>query len=143
MAKLLFGSQPSLAETSWSQLVETWQAMDETQWHSLWTYDHFVPAGPGADITRDCFEGWTALAGAALVTHRIRIGCLVTGNTYRNPVLVAKMAATIDHMSNGRLDVGLGASWHVPEHEAYGWDFSSMKETGSSGRSDSPHSPLI
>ncbi|MCZ6619840.1 MAG: LLM class flavin-dependent oxidoreductase, partial [Gammaproteobacteria bacterium] len=74
------------------------------------------------------FEGWSLLCGAATITRRLRLGLLVAGNTYRNPALMAKMAVTADHMSNGRVLLGIGAGWNVREHEAYGWEFPSMGE---------------
>jgi len=127
MASLFFGSQVNNGAT-WQQLLDVAQAMDAGRWHSLWVYDHFVPPAAGADETLDCSEGWSLLGGLAVATSRIRLGNLVTGNTYRNPALLAKMAATVDQMSGGRLEFAIGAGWHQREHEAYGWDFPSMKE---------------
>src|SRR6185295_5605088 len=69
------------------------------------------------------FEAWTLLAALAARTERIRLGVLVSSNTFRHPALLAKEAATVDHISNGRLDVGLGAGWYVPEHTQFGLDF--------------------
>ena len=74
------------------------------------------------------FEGWSLLTGAAAVTERLRLGVLVTGNTYRNPALLAKMAATVDHICNGRLELGIGAGWNIREHQAFSWEFPSMRE---------------
>jgi len=127
MPSLFFGSQVNNG-ASWQQLLDVAQAMDAGRWRSLWVYDHFVPPLAGADETLDCFEGWSLLGGLAASTNRIRLGNLVTGNTYRNPALLAKMAATVDQMSGGRLEFAIGAGWHQREHEAYGWDFPSMKE---------------
>ena len=127
MASLFFGSQVNNG-ASWQQLLDVAQAMDAGRWRSLWVYDHFVPPLAGADEALDCFEGWALLGGLAASTNRIRLGNLVTGNTYRNPALLAKMAATVDQMSGGRLEFAIGAGWHEREHEAYGWDFPSMKE---------------
>ncbi len=128
MGSLFFGSQVANNGTSWERLVEVAKAMDEGLWHSLWVYDHFVPPAPGADETGDCFEGWSLLGGLAAVTERVRLGNLVSGNTYRSPALLAKMAATIDQMSGGRLEFAIGAGWHQREHDAYGWDFPSLRE---------------
>lgn len=102
--------------------------MDAGSWHSLWVPDHLVPPEAFLDEADDNFEGWTLLTGIAAATERVRLGVLVSGNTYRNPALLAKMAATFDHISNGRLELGIGAAWHVREHEAYGWDFPSIRE---------------
>ncbi len=73
-------------------------------------------------------EGWTALAAGAATTQRLRVGCLVTGVTYRHPSVLAKMAATVDQISNGRLEFGLGAAWHEMEHRVYGIPFHTLKE---------------
>jgi alkanesulfonate monooxygenase SsuD/methylene tetrahydromethanopterin reductase-like flavin-dependent oxidoreductase (luciferase family) len=73
-------------------------------------------------------ESWSLITAAAAVTKRLRLGVLVTGNTYRNPALLAKMAATVDQISNGRLILGIGASWYKEEHEAFGWDFPDARE---------------
>jgi alkanesulfonate monooxygenase SsuD/methylene tetrahydromethanopterin reductase-like flavin-dependent oxidoreductase (luciferase family) len=69
------------------------------------------------------FEAWTLLSGLALVTERARIGILVSSNTFRHPTLLAKQAVTVDHLSNGRLELGIGAGWFVEEHEVFGLDF--------------------
>ena len=68
------------------------------------------------------------LAGLGALTTRLRLGTIVSGNTYRNPALLAKMVATLDAMTGGRAILGIGAAWHVREHEAYGWDFPTIKE---------------
>jgi alkanesulfonate monooxygenase SsuD/methylene tetrahydromethanopterin reductase-like flavin-dependent oxidoreductase (luciferase family) len=73
-------------------------------------------------------EGWTLLAGLAAATSRIRLGVLVTGITYRHPSILATEAITVDHISRGRLELGLGAAWHQPEHEALGIPFPPLKE---------------
>ncbi len=111
--KMRFGIQTSLNNVEWREIEGMWRFLDsETAFHSAWTFDHFVPPGPGQDGTANCFEGWSALAALASMTKRLRIGCLVTGVTYREPAVLAKMAATIDHISNGRLEFGIGAAWH-------------------------------
>src|SRR5262249_36402265 len=73
-----------------------------------------------------CFEGWTTLSALAMATSRARIGTLVNGNTYRNPCVTAKMAATLDHVSGGRLNLGIGAGWFQLEHEQFGIDFKTI-----------------
>lgn len=128
-AKVRFGIQTGQDSVEWSQLSEFWQFLDrETAFHSVWTIDHFVPPGPGQDINGPCMEGWTTLAAGAQATERLRLGCLVSGVTYRHPSVLAKMAATVDRISNGRLEFGLGAAWHEPEHRVYGIPFPSVKE---------------
>lgn len=83
-----------------------------------WLFDHFIPIA--GDFTGPCLEGWTLLAAYAAQTKRIRVGIMVTGNTYRHPAVLANMGATIDVISNGRLDFGIGAGWNEREHNAYG-----------------------
>ena len=127
--KVRIGIQTGQDGVDWSHLRDFWQFLDrETAFDSIWTIDHFVPPGPGQDVTGPCMEGWTALAAAAELTERLRVGCLVTGVTYRHPSVLAKMAATVDQISNGRLEFGLGAAWHEGEHRVYGIDFPSVKE---------------
>lgn len=102
---------------SWEKTVERWRLFEELGFDSAWDCDHYVqpsrPQGP-------YFEGWTLLAALAAVTQKIRIGVLVSCNTFRHPYLLAKEAATVDHISGGRLEFGLGAGWYEPEHEMLG-----------------------
>jgi F420-dependent oxidoreductase-like protein len=129
MTKMRFGIQTSINNVAWSELEDMWRFLDrETSFYSAWTFDHFVPPGVGQDSAGSCFEGWTSLAALAAITERIRLGCLVTGVTYREPGVLAKMAATVDHISNGRLEFGIGAAWHEAEHQMYGIPFLSVKE---------------
>jgi F420-dependent oxidoreductase-like protein len=122
-----FGIQTSIDRIDWQQLVDAWQFFDtQTGYHSAWTYDHFVP--PTTTPDGPCFEGWTTLAALAALTSRLQLGCLVSGVTYRNPALLGKMAVTVDHISKGRLVMGIGAAWHEAEHRFYGWDFPPVKE---------------
>ncbi|MDR8407383.1 LLM class F420-dependent oxidoreductase [Nonomuraea sp. 3-1Str] len=93
---------------------------DGSGFETIWAPDHFVPFGPpGAYV----FEVWTTLAALARETSRIRLGQLVTGNGYRNPALLAKMASTLDVISGGRLTFGIGAGWYEEEYRAFGYDF--------------------
>ncbi|MDE3094808.1 MAG: TIGR03560 family F420-dependent LLM class oxidoreductase [Chloroflexota bacterium] len=129
MTTMRFGLQTSLNNVEWRQVEDIWAFLDrETKFHSAWTFDHFIPPGPGQDPNANCFEGWSALAALAARTSRIRLGCLVTGVTYREPAVLAKMAATIDHLSGGRLEFGIGAAWHQGEHEMYGMRFPPARE---------------
>ena len=124
-----FGSQlPNI--TSWENIKAVLETMEAGRWHSVWFFDHFMaPVSHTDEYDKiPIFEGWSLLCATAAVTKRLRLGLLVAGNTYRNPALMAKMAATVDHISNGRLVIGIGAAWHVREHQAYGWEFPSMRE---------------
>ena len=111
---------------AWPALVERWRRLEEFGFDSAWLFDHFMATGGAGDHWY--FEGWTALAGLAMATSRVELGILVSGNTYRPPALLAKQAATIDHISNGRLLLGLGAGWFEAEHRAYGFAFPSPGE---------------
>jgi F420-dependent oxidoreductase-like protein len=104
----------------WPTLVERWRLIEALGFDSIWDFDHFnQPSRPDGPY----FEAWTLLAGAAVHTQRVRLGVLVSSNTFRHPALLAKQAITLDHLSGGRLDVGMGAGWFVAEHEAFGLDF--------------------
>ena len=95
--------------------------MDRLGFDSLFTWDHFVPLD--GDPRGPMFEAWELLSAWAAITSTVRLGTLVTGNTYRHPAVLAKMAATLDHVSDGRAILGLGAAWHEREHAMYGIPF--------------------
>jgi F420-dependent oxidoreductase-like protein len=101
-------------------MEQFWRAADELGFHSVANYDHFYGLQNHTDPT---LEGWTSLAAMAVVVRRARVSCMVSGVTYRNPALLAKMAVTVDHISGGRMDFGLGAGWHEAEHRGYGLEF--------------------
>lgn len=101
-------------------LQQFWQAADELGFHGIYDYDHFYGL---VDSGGPTFEGWATLAAMAAVTRRARIGCLVSSVTFRNPAVLAKMAVTVDHISGGRLDFGIGAGWHEAEHRGYGLNY--------------------
>jgi F420-dependent oxidoreductase-like protein len=110
----------------WPELAERVQFAESAGFDGAWVFDHFSPLY--GDPNGPCLEGWTLLAGLAAITSRIRLGVLVTGITYRHPSVLATEAITVDHISNGRLDLGLGAAWHQPEHEALGIPFPPIRE---------------
>ena len=115
-----FGIYTQQEHRSWAEMVEIWQAAEEAGFEQAWLYDHFFPEE--GDETGSCFESWTLLSALATQTRRIGIGVLVSGVTYRQPAILAKQAVTVDHISGGRLSLGLGTAWREPEHRAYGID---------------------
>jgi F420-dependent oxidoreductase-like protein len=113
--------------TTWEELRDVWVAADEIDlFESAWNWDHFYPLT--GDLTGPNLEGWTMLAAMAQATRRIRIGCQVTGMIYRHPAVLANMAATVDIISGGRLELGLGAGWNQHECDAYGIELPPLRE---------------
>jgi F420-dependent oxidoreductase-like protein len=94
-------------------------------WHGIWYADHFMPNE--GDLATPWTEAWTTLAALAAAVPRLRLGPLVSGNTYRHPAVLANMASTVDHISGGRVVLGLGAGWQENEHRAYGIEFSTVR----------------
>jgi F420-dependent oxidoreductase-like protein len=122
-----FGIKTRPEHTTWDHLREVWLAADDIElFDSAWNWDHFYPLT--GDLAGPNFEGWTMLAALAQATRRIRIGCQVAGMIYRHPAVLANMAATIDVISQGRLDVGLGAGWNQQECDAYGIELPPLRE---------------
>jgi F420-dependent oxidoreductase-like protein len=120
-----FGVQTGQQNIEWEPLRAFWAKADGWGYDSLWVFDHFYPIfSPNPE--GPCLEGWTALSALSQNTRRARIGALVNGNTYRNPSLTAKMAATLDQICGGRLNLGLGAGWFELEHKSLGFDFKTV-----------------
>ena len=124
--KIRFGIQtpPEVADPE--DLIKLWQEAEAWGYDTAWTFDHFIPIS--GNTKGPCLDGWMLLSALATKTSKIRIGCLVTGNTYRNPAILAKMATTVDLLSHGRLELGIGAGWFEFEHTAYGIPFYTPKE---------------
>ncbi|HAC17696.1 MAG TPA: hypothetical protein DCF78_03865 [Dehalococcoidia bacterium] len=124
-----FGVSVASYSTTWDNIRASIETMEAGRWGSLWVPDHFIPpsAWKGAE-DQPMHEAFTLIAAAAGMTDKLRLGHMVAGNTYRNPGLVAKMATTIDQVSHGRFTLSIGAAWFKREHEAYGWEYPSLKE---------------
>lgn len=113
---------------TWPELMEIGGEIDRLDFEELWSNDHFLPTAAGtegadAGLEGPVFEGWSILFGWAGITRRTRMGCLVSGAGYRNPVLLVKMATALDHATAGRAALGLGGGWFAPEHRAFGFAF--------------------
>lgn len=117
--RLSFGIKTAPQNTTYEDMLRVWQEADQLPViEHAWLFDHFSPLGN--DPTGPCLEGWTLLTAYAALTKRLRVGLMVTGNTYRHPAVLANMAATVDIVSQGRLDLGIGAGWNELEHTSYG-----------------------
>jgi len=116
---LRFGIKTAQQFTTYEDILRVWQEADSIpSIEHAWAFDHFIPLGP--DPTGPQLEGWTLLAALAARTERLRVGLMVTGNIYRHPAVLAKMGATVDIISHGRLDFGIGAGWNELECRMYG-----------------------
>jgi alkanesulfonate monooxygenase SsuD/methylene tetrahydromethanopterin reductase-like flavin-dependent oxidoreductase (luciferase family) len=118
---MTFGVVTGQHQLSWQQLVEQWQMAESMGFDSVWLFDHFLslygdPDGP-------CLEASTLLSALSLKTSSVKVGVLVYGNTHRPPAILAKEIVTVDHVSEGRAILGIGAGWNEREHLAYGIPF--------------------
>ena len=122
-----YGIKTPPQHCSWQEMVDVWTTADQIDvFSSCWNFDHFYPLV--GDTEGPCMEAWVTLTALAARTSRVRIGCMVNGTPYRHPAVVANMAATLDIVSGGRLNLGLGAGWHEQESAAYGIDLAPMKD---------------
>jgi len=125
MARYAIKTPPHHA--TWAQFLDVWRAADEIDvFESAWSWDHFYPLAEPYDGPN--LEGWTMLAALAQATSRLRLGAMVNGMHHRHPAVTANMAATIDHISGGRFELGIGAGWNVMESDAYGLPLGSLQE---------------
>jgi F420-dependent oxidoreductase-like protein len=116
-----FGIQTAQQHVPFEQMRDCWQRAEALGFDIAYVFDHFIPIF--SDEDGPCLECFTTLTALACATERIRIGTLVVGNTYRNPALLANTCATLDIVSGGRLELGIGAGWFEREHRAYGYEF--------------------
>ncbi len=116
-----FGIHSGQQNTSFDQYLQLWKRAEELGFDWASVFDHFMPIQ--TDPTGPCFDGLTLLSAMAAHTSRIRCGILVAGNSYRNPALLAKIATTLDHVSGGRLELGVGGGWYELEHDQYNIPF--------------------
>src|SRR5690606_984674 len=122
-----FGIKLMPQHCTWDELLTLWREADEHElFESAWTFDHFYPIY--GDWQGPCLEAWVTLGALAQATSRIRIGCLVNGVVYRHPAVLANMAAALDSVSGGRLELGLGAGWNERECDAYGIELGTLTE---------------
>jgi F420-dependent oxidoreductase-like protein len=113
--------------TTWDRMLEIWRAADEMDvYESAWNFDHFYPIRGDSD--GPCLEAWVTLSALAQATNRIRVGTMVNGMHYRHPAVTAAMASSLDIVSGGRLELGLGAGWYELESDAYGIELGTIGE---------------
>jgi F420-dependent oxidoreductase-like protein len=122
-----FAFKTAPQNTTWQDMLAVWREADNIElFESGWLFDHFYPIV--GDSAGPCLEGWTLLAALAQATRRLRLGTLVTGAHYRHPAVLANMAASVDIISGGRLELGIGAGWNEEESGAYGIGLGSARE---------------
>jgi F420-dependent oxidoreductase-like protein len=122
-----FAFKTAPQNTTWAEMLPVWREADDIDvFESGWVFDHFYPIV--GDSAGPCLEGWMVLAALAQATRRLRLGVLVTGIHYRHPAVLANMASTIDVISDGRLELGIGAGWNEEESGAYGIELGTRRE---------------
>ncbi len=120
-----FSFWPNPAQ-KYEEVLELAKHVEQTGWDGFWYADHFMPNAP--DTSTPWPEAWTTLTAVGATVPRIRVGTLVSGNTYRHPAVLAKMVATLDHITGGRVVLGLGSGWQENEHDHYGIPFYTTRE---------------
>lgn len=124
--QLHFGVHMQGQRTDWPHYLSAVRAVEAMGYGSIWTFDHLLPFS--GDVDGACFETLTTLGALAVTTSRVRIGALVNGVVYRHPAILAKAAAQVDRMSEGRLEFSLGAGWAAKEFHTYGLEFASLAQ---------------
>ena len=117
---------------SWADIAATARLADDSGWHGIWFADHYMPnTEDGAVADGDTHECWAILPALAATTERVRLGSLVSPTTVHHPALLANRISTVDHISNGRAVLGLGAGWQINEHQAYGIELADRSSASS------------
>jgi F420-dependent oxidoreductase-like protein len=117
-----FGALLRQADNRWASIAEAAHIADDLGFHAVHFIDHLLAI---PDPSGDILESWTTMTACAMLTRRVRVSANVLCNSFRSPALLAKMAATLDVISDGRVELAMGAGWHEPEYRAYGFDFPS------------------